>query len=409
MHKPQLIHLTVAGLLLSVLIAAVSGVFMILEGALITLLWTTIPAKLPFDWPYYLLLCGVGGWLLTRLNRRWGPMPATAHQAMAELRQTQTVQYRDTFKNLLVALVILAGGAGVGPEAALLGAVVSLSVWEMDRLRYFYFNHDMLQTVPVYRRLWWLVAPTGHLQRYRSTHSVPAEQLGMKKKINALFIANGLVAFYLLMRVIGHPSFITKMGASHWTWPQLWVIIPILLVSVPVGGLYHWGSRQLHALLQRVPHRLPRPFLGAAVIFLFAMVGPRLLFSGQTFMALIPQVNGHQTAAVILTAAVLKLIFLQLCLETGWIGGDIFPIAFASILFGFGLAQLLPSLDALLIVAVVATSLATNLLGNIWVAGIFIALFFPLNLLPVIALVLGLRWGGQRVWTLWRKRAQAGS
>lgn len=404
MHKSQLIRLTFAGLLLSVLIAAVSGIFMILEGALITLLWTTIPAKLPFDWPYYLLLCGLGGWLLTRLNRRWGPLPATAHQAMTELRQTQTVQYRNTFKNLVVALVILAGGAGVGPEAALLGAVVSLSVWEMDRLRYFYFNHDTLQAVPVYRRLWWLVAPTGHLQRYRSTHSIPAEQLGMKKKLNGLFIANGLVAFFLLMRAIGHPSFITKMGASHWTWSQLWVMIPILLLSVPLSGLYHWGSHQLHTLLQRIPHQFPRPFLGAAVIFLFAVLGPRLLFSGQTFMALIPQVNHHQTAAVILTAAVLKLIFLQLCLETGWIGGDIFPIAFAAILLGFGIAQLLPGLDALFIVAVVATSLATSLLGNVWVAGIFIALFFPLNLLPVIALVVVLRWGGQRGWRKWRQR-----
>ncbi|GEO69246.1 chloride channel protein [Levilactobacillus acidifarinae] len=407
MTKPQLIRLTCAGLLLSVLIAAVSGVFMILEGELITLFWTTIPAKLTIDWPYYLLLCGLGAWLLARLNRRWGPMPATAHQAMAELRQTQTVQYRDTFKNLAVALVILAGGAGVGPEAALLGAVVSLSVWEMDRLRYFYFNHETLKTVPVYRQLWWLIAPTGHLQRYRSTHSVPTEQLGAKK-LNALFIANGLVAFFLLMRAIGHPSFITKMGASHWTWQQLWVVIPILLVSLLVGWLYHWGSRQLHALLQRLPQRFPRPFLGAAVIFLFAILGPRLLFSGQTFMALIPRVNGHQTAAVILAAAVLKLIFLQLCLATGWIGGDIFPIAFASILFGFGLAQLLPGFDALLIVAVVATSLATSLLGNIWVAGIFIALFFPANLLPVIALVLGLRWGGQRGWRMWCQRGQAG-
>lgn len=405
MEKHHLLRLTLAGLLLSVLIAAVSGIFMVLESGLITLLWTTIPAKLAVDWPYYLLLCGLLAGVLAALKRRWGPMPATAHQAMAELRQTQTVQYRNTFKNLLVALVILAGGAGVGPEAALLGAIVSLSVWEMDRLRYFYFNREMLKTVPGYRKLWWLVAPTGHLQRYRSEQSIPAEQLGAKKKLNALFIANGLVAFYLLMRVVGHPSFITKMGNSHWTWTQLWVIIPILLLSGPLGWLYHWGSRRIKGGLQRIPQGWPQTFLGAGFIFLLALLGPRLLFSGQTFMALIPQVNGHQSAATLMVAAILKLIFLQLCLGTGWIGGDIFPISFATILFGFGTAQLLPGFDALLIVIVVATSLATNLLGNLWVPGIFIALFFPWNLWPVTVLVLGLQWGGQAAWRRLRRTA----
>lgn len=408
MNKRYISRLILAGLVLSTLIAGIAGAFIVLEGHLITLLWATIPAQLPVDWPYYLVLCALGGWLLARLKRQWGPLPATAHQAMHELRQTETVQYRDTFKNLLVALVILMFGAGVGPEAALLGAIVSLSVWQMDRLRYFYFHHAELQTQPLYLRLWWLIAPRGHLQRFKADTSLAMTRPGMKKKLNALFIINGLVAFYLLMRAIGHPSFITKMGQSHWQWSQLWIIVPVLLLSLPLGRLYRWGSRQLHDLGQRLPQFLPQTLTGAAIIFLFAVLVPRLLFSRQTVMGLIPEVSGHPSALTLILAAILKLLFLQLCLGTGWIGGDIFPIAFSSILFGFGVAQLLPTVDTLLIVAVVAVSLAINLLNNVWVPGIFIALFFPLNLLPVIILVLVLQWGGQRLMAKkpWQRNAE---
>jgi len=175
-----------------------------------------------------------------------------------------------------------------------------------------------------------------------------------------------------------------------------------LAIGLVAGPLYHWGSHLNHRLVQRLPEYLPRTLVGAGIIFLFAGLLPRLLFSGQTFMGLIPQVSGNQSGYLLMVAAVLKLVFLQLCLGTGWIGGDIFPIAFSAILFGFGLAQLFPAWDTLLIVGMVATSLAINLLDSIWVPGIFIALFFPLNLWPVLALVLIVQWGGKRLWKHWR-------
>ncbi|HFI0468261.1 TPA: hypothetical protein ACGOYW_001680 [Streptococcus suis] len=51
-------------------------------------------------------------------------MPKTSHDLLHELSQKGTVSYRNTWKNLVLALVILISGAGVGPEASLLGAVL---------------------------------------------------------------------------------------------------------------------------------------------------------------------------------------------------------------------------------------------------------------------------------------------
>jgi hypothetical protein len=65
-----------------------------------------------------------------------------------ELKQNQTIDYQDVFLNLLVTLVILSFGSGVGPEAALLSAIISLSIWQADNLRYFYFQYDELKQLP---------------------------------------------------------------------------------------------------------------------------------------------------------------------------------------------------------------------------------------------------------------------
>lgn len=85
--------------------------------------------------------------------------------------------------------------------------------------------------------------------------------------------------------------------------------------------------------------------------------------------------------------ALLKLLFLQICLNTGWIGGDIFPIVFAAIIQGFAISQLIPQTDRLLIVAVVSTSIAIAIINSPFPVGLFMMLFFPINLSPIILAV----------------------
>lgn len=159
------------------------------------------------------------------------------------------------------------------------------------------------------------------------------------------------------------------------------------------GLLFGWLYRHFSDFLQRLSNRYAtnvriKALLGAGVIFVFASVLPRLLFSGQPFLSLVPQFSSQQSASTLFLAAILKLLFLQLCLKTGWIGGDIFPITFAAILLGFGWAHLLPGFDSLLIVAVVAASVATSILRSPIFPSIFIALFFPANLAPVFLIII---------------------
>lgn len=382
MTKKQNVGILLSGFCLSSLIALIAFLFLIAEKFGSHLLWESWGQSLPFPNLYKGLMLLVGALLVFALKRKWGSLPRTSHELMVELKEQQTVNYRHTWRSLVLALLILVLGAGVGPEAPLLGAVIAYSIWQADKLRYLEANREQLKQLPLKDRLVRLLHPKQYLLTY------PASQKGTDKKKRLFFIVNGLIIFVLLMRLTEQPSFITKLGDSQWQAAELVLILPLMLYGLLFGRVYHWLMKKIKAVLKT--YSLPlfaKVMLGAIAIFGIAFFAPSLLFSGQHAMHSVVEMGLELPVLALLGLSLLKLIFLEICLETGWTGGDIFPITFASILQGFAFAQLLPGYDPLFVVLVVSLSLAVTLLQKEWLAGIFISLFFPVKLWPV-ALVL---------------------
>ncbi|KIS04317.1 Chloride channel protein [Paucilactobacillus wasatchensis] len=81
-----------------------------------------------------------------------------------------------------------------------------------------------------------------------------------------------------------------------------------------------------------------------------------------------------------------KLILLTICLNTGWIGGDIFPVLFASTAQGLAISNLIPGLDHLYVAVVVATGLSSAILEAPLLVGCLMGIMFaPVNLIAVVA------------------------
>ncbi|MFC3932137.1 chloride channel protein [Streptococcus dentapri] len=391
--KKQNLIILLSGFCLSSLIALIAFLFLMAEKFGSHLLWESWGHSLPFPILYKGLLLLIGGLLVFAFKRKWGSLPRTSHELMEELKEHQTVNYRHTWRSLLLALIILVLGAGVGPEAPLLGAVIAYSIWQADKLRYLEANAEQLKQGTLKDRLVRLLHPSQYLLTY------PASQKGTDKKKRLFFIINGLIIFVLLMRMTAQPSFITKLGDSQWQVKELILLLPLMLYGFLFGKAYHWLIKKLKRHLRKLSMPLiGKILIGAAAIFGIAVFAPSLLFSGQHAMHLVVDMGMKLPALVLIGLSLIKLLFLEVCLETGWTGGDIFPITFASILQGFAFAQFLPGYDPLFVVLVVSLSLAVTLLGKEWLAGIFISLFFPLKLWPVaLILIFILQWLGKKV------------
>jgi len=378
-------YLVIYGLFLSMIIGIVAAVFLILENLLSEIVWSS------HNQIIQTILIVVGSLILYYLLKRWPDLPKTTHDSIVELKENQTIDYQDTFLNLLITLVILTLGAGVGPEAALLSAIISLSIWQADNLRYFYFQYDELKSLPLREVLGRLLNPFKYRQTYNDDVAVKIPVLiRWKKLLYLVFIINGIFAFTLLVRETDQPSFILKLGQSHWKLMDLWMLPVLMVMGIIFGIVCKLCCKAILQLTEKVNTTLlTRVLLGAAGIILVSYLAPDLLFSGQHSLHLLIGDWSNKSPLYLTIMALIKLIFLAWCLRLNWRGGDIFPITFAAMLEGFAVAALFPSFDKLFVVAIIATTIMSELSSPI-LAGIFILLFFPLKLSPIIIVVAGL-------------------
>ena len=380
--------LFVYGLFLSSIISLMSYTFIMLEGNFSHAIWH-VSFSNPLLRVFYTFMVVFGCTAVVyRLKKRWGNLPITTHDAMKEMKTSQKVIYHKFWRSLIVALLVLMSGAGVGPEAPLLGAVIACSVWQADKMRYIYTNYEQIFSQNWKHRLKYFLHPT----RFLLSYSENTFKMDLKKKkiLNILYIINGVGLFFILMRLSDQPSFITKMGTVHFKIQQL-VFLPILIAYGYVFSLIYQKVKNiiityLNAFTLSLRTRL---LLGGLAIFIVVLFVPQLMFSGQYEMTNLAISATQLTSLSLFFLSVGKLVFLDICLYTTWTGGDIFPITLASILQGFFVAKLFPQVDTVFIVAIVSFAICGLLIENTWLGCIFVSFFFPKELF-VFAVIIAL-------------------
>lgn len=116
------------------------------------------------------------------------------------------------------------------------------------------------------------------------------------------------------------------------------------------------------------------------------------MFSGEEQMAELIQGFSSMTALVLILTAVVKVIVCPLCVNMGWRGGNIFPVIFAGVSIGYGVA-LLTGLDPTFCVTVLATSVTVAVMRKPVLSVAVLLLCFPvadLVFMAVAALVAGI-------------------
>ena len=298
---------------------------------------------LPLGWS--LLICGGCGLILALLHR---PGPATLlpelRETLNDLRDPDQAPKRDELRGLLGAALAQIGGGSIGPEALMsrLAALISQRVWRGrdQRLQeatvagsFGLFGAPLLGGAVVgnapaeNRRLTfldrWLPGSLGGLAGFAAFHGIESASGGSLQGLPYIWPSSlgedlGSLGAGLLGGAIGcglgwlllcwRGWLERRQLLAQWPW---WPLITGLLL----GACMHW--------LPLVP------------------------FAGEDQMR--PLLEGHNSgdAWLLLLSAIVKLLMLGLCLETGWRGGVFFPLFLVACALGMGLHLLLPDLGSL--------------------------------------------------------------
>lgn len=374
------------GALLSAICGAILGGFYLLQGWLIEWVWPGSYFRPLFN----AVWLGIVGTLIYWTQRTTGQLPKSLGLIRADLRHVGTSSYKFVWLQMLIPAIMLTSGTSLGPEATLVSSTVLYGLWITDKMRYLEQHYAEIRSNGFMQLL--RVCMTPH--RYRTPRPASARHQSLWSPLTAAYLTIGIVCFYLTCKFGGEPSVIVYLGHSKLTATDLVWLLPLVIIGWLTGRFYLKGMVLLRKVLtNRVRSNIGLLIVGAIAIYCATLFAPAINFSGMHNFHLLATTWQSQGIGFLWCQSILKLGLLTICLNTGWLGGDIFPVLFSATAQGIAVAHLLPSVDLVMAIGVIAISMGGTILESPLVAGgVMGVMFLPPNLLPVVITTTGILW-----------------
>ncbi|MEG2024235.1 MAG: chloride channel protein [Gordonibacter sp.] len=332
-----------------VLTGAVAGAFvwllLFVMNAGITFLWNVLPAH--FGPLFPLLACIVGGLVIGLYAKKFGPYPEDLNEVMAKVKKEGRYDYDKLGVMSVAALLPLFFGGSIGPEAGLTGAIAGICTWVGDRMKRFGADFKQLTSVGTMAALSAIfTAPLfGFAAPLVDEGGKDGDTITLPKSSKIVVylcaIAGALGAFMLLGKLFGggmslpHFSAIT-VGTLELAW-----LLPLALVGAAGGWLYCVFDGLLAKASGKIGDRpVVKAVIAGAVLALCGIVLPFTMFAGEVQTEELGEVWTTMSALVLIATGLVKVFLTPLCIRFGWRGGHFFPVIFAGISIGYGMAML---------------------------------------------------------------------
>ena len=372
--KPgRYLRLMVLVALLGVISAGITFAFMALVHQGTHVVWVQTAEIVGVDPRLFtLLVCTLGGVLVGLLVKLFGDHSGIFAEVMREFGKTGRFDYRNAPGIVITAFVSLISGASLGPEAPLADACGGMGTLIADRLK---LDEQETRTLG-YSGVSGMLAAFITNPFGGALLSMEAAQGGMTGKTiyfwglfpSLLASAVSTVVFVgisgtFFETLYKFPNYIPRLV-------DLFYAAPLGLLGGAVGLLFMLSLDRLQRLFQPMKqHVVLRGLLGGLGMGIIGALWPLTLFSGE---AETTELILHATEIGVVMLIVLglaKLFATSLLLATGWKGGYIFPIMFASIALGLALNLLFPSIPlAVIVAAVTAGALVAALRAPLFAA-----------------------------------------
>ncbi|GAA1405941.1 hypothetical protein AUR04nite_16620 [Glutamicibacter uratoxydans] len=297
----------------------------------------------------------LGGVLLLLLARI--EASESVDQLLRDAEHPRSRSRRKILVTALVAIVSVAFGGAIGPEAGLLAVVAQCAVIVSG-----FIARDEAQARAISQA--GAAGVIGGL--YGSPPAAAAitgdgESLAPSRLMSFVAGISGFLAFTGLSRSVFGSTGLAAIELPEPGSGSSWLLIVPVLVGVGMGAAFRW----LHHGAEALAAKMSRPWAPmAAGTLLFAGLAaavPLVMFSGHHEMAGITDALAGGEAGTLWIVAGSKILAVVLCLAAGWRGGEIFPLVFVGAAAGAATALMLPGLDpASAMAAAMAATLAVG-------------------------------------------------
>lgn len=384
-------------LILGAMAGAVVWIFCALMNIGIELLWNNLPSALHLPFFYPIAFCMLGGLILGLFQRKFGIYPETLMKVMGRVGKEHRYPYDNIWVIFFAALFPLIFGASIGPEAGLTGAIAGLCTWAGDRLKYAGKETKHLAQIGTAATLsvvfgaaplFGLLSPL-ELSGEESENIIPKTS-----KIVVYFAAIlGALSSFGLFNVLfpfseGFPRFESpaKIGAHEILW-----LIPIALIGVVAGLLYFSAVKLVDAFFSLFKNSIVgKAIFGGMILGLAGSLLPYTMFSGEHQMGVLMTDWQKIGFLALLLTGIIKLFMVNICISSGFRGGNIFPIIFAGVSIAYALAFVLP-VDPIFIVTILTASLSGMVMRKPLLVVFVLLICFPFNSIPylIVAVIIG--------------------
>ena len=332
--------------LFSVLIGAFAGLviwcFLKIMTVGMELIWTELPEQLNIPF-YTVIVCTVGGLIIGLFRKKFGDYPEELGVVLGKVKNDKAYDYKNMAVMLVAALLPLLFGSSVGPEAGLTGIIVGLCYWAGDNLKaahidakeYSKMGMAVTLSVMFHSPLFGLFTV-----EEESESDVSSIGKGSKLYIYGLALAGGAAVYMILSDIFGNamegfPSFETV--APHGM--DYVMVIVYILCGLVLAKVYEVTHEKSAVLAGKLPAVL-RETIGGLFLGIIGMLVPAMRFSGEHQMGELMTEYGKYLPIALIGAAFLKIILTNTCIQFGLRGGHFFPVIFAGVLLGYGVAMI---------------------------------------------------------------------
>ncbi|MFO7543300.1 MAG: chloride channel protein [Thiobacillus sp.] len=340
---------------LGLISALVTFAFMALVSVGTGAIWEQAAQALGMDTRLFtVLICTLGGLLVGLLVKLFGDHNAIFFELMQEFGKTGRFNYRNAPGIVITAFVSLIAGGSLGPEAPLADACGGIGTLMGDKLKLDEQETRTLGYSGVSGMLAsFITQPIGGA--ILGLESAQGGTSGKQTYFWVLFpsLLASAVATVLFVLLTGQ-FFATLYQFPDYT-PQLRDLlyaVPLGLVGGVVGLLFMLALQRLRQLLQPMKaHVVLRGLLGGLAMGIIGALLPLTLFSGEEQTLDLITNAAEIGVLMLIVLALVKLFVTALLLTTGWKGGYIFPIMFASVALGMAVNLLFPAIPVAVAVA----------------------------------------------------------